>query len=77
MGDQLQLNLTGADARPLVNEALWLLLNCEPEGGYIGAFSGGKDSIVLHEIARRSGVRVEWHYHNTTIDPPGGFAVYA
>jgi phosphoadenosine phosphosulfate reductase len=37
---------------------------------YYGGFSGGKDSVVLHEIARRAAVAVEWHYHVTTIDPP-------
>lgn len=54
----------------LVKEAIWIIQNCEPEGGYVGAFSGGKDSIALHEIARMAGTDVEWHYHNTTIDPP-------
>ena len=37
---------------------------------YFGAFSGGKDSVVIKELARRAGVPVEWHYHVTTIDPP-------
>ena len=37
---------------------------------YWGAFSGGKDSVALKEVARLSGVPVEWHYNNTTIDPP-------
>jgi phosphoadenosine phosphosulfate reductase len=37
---------------------------------YWGAFSGGKDSVVIKELARLAGVAVEWHYSMTTIDPP-------
>lgn len=40
---------------------------CSP---YWGCFSGGKDSIVIKELARLAGVPVEWHYNVTTIDPP-------
>jgi phosphoadenosine phosphosulfate reductase len=42
----------------------------EPPTGYYGCFSGGKDSIVIKELARIAGVRVTWHYNVTTIDPP-------
>jgi phosphoadenosine phosphosulfate reductase len=34
-------------------------------------FSGGKDSIVLKELARKSGLDFTYSYQNTTIDPPG------
>jgi phosphoadenosine phosphosulfate reductase len=34
-------------------------------------FSGGKDSIVLKELARKSGLAFTYSYQNTTIDPPG------
>lgn len=34
-------------------------------------FSGGKDSIVLKELARKSGLDFSYSYQNTTIDPPG------
>ncbi|MDY0167435.1 MAG: phosphoadenosine phosphosulfate reductase family protein [Thermoguttaceae bacterium] len=37
---------------------------------YWGCFSGGKDSVVIKELARLAGVAVEWHYNVTTIDPP-------
>ena len=40
-----------------------------PEGYYL-AFSGGKDSIVLHDLARRSGVKFDAHYSITSVDPP-------
>ena len=38
--------------------------------GYWVAFSGGKDSIVLLDLVRRSGVKHETHYNITTVDPP-------
>jgi phosphoadenosine phosphosulfate reductase len=42
----------------------------EPPEGYWVAFSGGKDSIVLLDLVRRSGVAHETHHNLTTIDPP-------
>lgn len=42
----------------------------QPEEGYYLAFSGGKDSIVLMDLARRSGVAFDAHHHLTGIDPP-------
>ena len=42
----------------------------EPKEGYWLAFSGGKDSVVLYDLAVRSGVKFEAHYNLTTIDPP-------
>lgn len=43
-----------------------------PQDGtvYLGAFSGGKDSVAIYELAKMAEVEVEWHYHFTTIDPP-------
>ena len=45
-------------------------LKLDPAHGYWGAFSGGKDSVVVKELARLAGVRAAWHYNVTTIDPP-------
>ena len=42
---------------------------CE-DAGYWLAFSGGKDSIVLHRLAEMAGVKFDAHYGLTTIDPP-------
>jgi len=39
------------------------------DGAY-GAFSGGKDSCVIKQLAIDAGVEVDWHYNNVTIDPP-------
>ena len=42
----------------------------EPAEGYYGAFSGGKDSQVLYHVAKMAEVRVDWHFHVTTVDTP-------
>lgn len=42
----------------------------EPPEGFYLAFSGGKDSIVIKELAIMSGVLFDAHYNVTTIDPP-------
>jgi len=41
-----------------------------PDEGYYLAFSGGKDSQVLYELTKWSGVRFDAHYNVTGIDPP-------
>ncbi len=42
----------------------------EPPEGYYLAFSGGKDSQVILDLAERSGVRFDAHMNLTTVDPP-------
>lgn len=37
---------------------------------YYGCFSGGKDSVAIKALATIAEVRIDWHYHITTIDPP-------
>jgi phosphoadenosine phosphosulfate reductase len=53
-----------------VQRAINLIRQNEPEAGYYGAFSGGKDSCVIKALATMAGVRVEWRYNNVTIDAP-------
>ena len=40
-----------------------------PDGYYL-AFSGGKDSIVIKDLAERAGVAHTCHLNLTTVDPP-------
>jgi phosphoadenosine phosphosulfate reductase len=40
------------------------------ETPYYLAFSGGKDSVVIFDLAKKSGVPFEPHFHFTTVDPP-------
>jgi len=56
----------------LTEQAIDCLRFHAPKDGspYYGCFSGGKDSCVIKEIGRLSGVPIEWHYNVTTIDPP-------
>jgi phosphoadenosine phosphosulfate reductase len=53
-----------------IERAVALLREHEPPEGYYLAFSGGKDSCVIKELARLAGVKFESWYNNTTIDPP-------
>lgn len=43
----------------------------DPRKENIGAFSGGKDSVVLKHLMNRTGIPFAYKYSNTTIDPPG------
>jgi phosphoadenosine phosphosulfate reductase len=44
-------------------------LNLNPDGYYV-AFSGGKDSQVIYELCKMSGVKFNAHFSMTTVDPP-------
>jgi phosphoadenosine phosphosulfate reductase len=48
------------------------ILGMQPRDGslYYLAFSGGKDSIVIYELMKKSGLNFEPHFHFTTVDPP-------
>lgn len=46
-----------------------MALRMHPEGYYL-AFSGGKDSQVIYQLAKMAGVKFTAHYHVTTVDPP-------
>lgn len=51
------------------------LLQSIPQDGPIElSYSGGKDSDVILELAKMSGIPFEAIYKNTTIDPPGTIA---
>lgn len=54
----------------LVNTAIKTIQTFAPISQYYGAFSGGKDSIVIKELARLAGIPIVWHYNVTTVDPP-------
>lgn len=66
-----QLAFPGHTLDDQIRRSIDTLKAYEPKNKpYWGCFSGGKDSVVIKEIARLSGVNVEWHYNVTTIDPP-------
>jgi len=53
-----------------VESAIAFLQEHEPPEGYYLAFSGGKDSVVIYDIAVKSGVKFDAHYCVSPIDPP-------
>jgi len=71
MTEQMKLDRCGVTLDELERAAVLCLQTFAPtDAPYYGCFSGGKDSVVIKELARRSGVAVDWHYNVTTIDPP-------
>lgn len=62
-----QLNFQG---QTKADVAMELMQKNEPPGGYFLAFSGGKDSTVLYDLAVKSGVKFDAYYSATQIDPP-------
>jgi len=53
-----------------VQVAIERLRRFEPDDGYYLAYSGGKDSTVILELARMAGVQFDAHHNLTTVDPP-------
>ncbi len=58
------------DGLTLVDKSIMRLKEFEPPDGYYLAFSGGKDSVVLYDLAIKSGVKFDAHYAVDGIDPP-------
>ena len=65
MGMQLDLNNQTKE-----EEAISFLKDNEPEEGYFLGFSGGKDSIVMENLAKLSGVKYKLYHSLTGIDAP-------
>ena len=53
-----------------IEDAIAFLKEHEPPEGYYVAFSGGKDSVVMLDLVRRSGVKHDVHMNLTSVDPP-------
>ena len=56
--------------RNKVEEAIGRLRSFVPPEGYFLAFSGGKDSQCVYELAKMAGVKFDAHYSVTSVDPP-------
>lgn len=66
-----EFDFEGFDLNAKIEKAICIIReNAPKDRPYYLAFSGGKDSIVLKELAIRSGVDFKAHYNVTTIDPP-------
>jgi len=53
-----------------IDESIEIMRTLEPPDGYYLAFSGGKDSVVLYDLAIKAGVNFDAHYNITTADSP-------
>jgi phosphoadenosine phosphosulfate reductase len=62
-----QVNL---DEKRFEEVAIQRIQEYEPPVGYWLAFSGGKDSMVIYDLAVRAGVKFDAHFSRTTVDPP-------
>jgi phosphoadenosine phosphosulfate reductase len=60
----------GFEFEDKVEQALTVLKMHQVKEGYYLAFSGGKDSVVIYELAKMAGVEFDAHYNFTTVDPP-------
>ena len=58
------------DAISFIKRAERLALKMQPDHGFWLSFSGGKDSVVILELAKMAGVKFTAYYSVTTIDPP-------
>lgn len=63
-----------AELEKKVNRAIRLIISAVGEEQVEVSYSGGKDSDVILELAKMSGVKYRAIYKNTTIDPPGTIA---
>ena len=63
----MQITLEG---KTLDQIALERIREYEPPEGYYLGFSGGKDSVIIYDLAMRSGVKFDAHYNVSPIDPP-------
>lgn len=66
---ELQLDLITLENH-WVEDALNLIRDNQPEEGYWGCFSGGKDSVVIKRLTEMCGAKIVWHYSVTNLDPP-------
>ena len=53
------------------DQTISFLRSMEREETLSLGFSGGKDSVVILDLAERAGIKYNAIYANTTVDPPG------
>jgi len=53
-----------------IQNAIKIIQKYEPPEGYHVAFSGGKDSVVIYDLVKKSAVKHQAYFCLTTVDPP-------
>ena len=53
-----------------VNKAIEIIQKYKPPEGYHVAFSGGKDSVVVYDLVKKTRVKHKAYFCVTTVDPP-------
>jgi len=61
---------TNFDGLNKIEIAIQRLKEYEPPEGYYLGFSGGKDSVVIYDLATKAKVQFDAHYMVSPIDPP-------
>lgn len=59
------------DLKEKIKTSIKLLQDLETNKEFSLGFSGGKDSIVILDLTKKSGVKFKPMHSNTTVDPPG------
>lgn len=72
--DEVRINMDKELLQDKINRAIRLITTAVGDGEVEICYSGGKDSDVILELAKMSGVKYRAIYKNTTIDPPGTIA---
>jgi phosphoadenosine phosphosulfate reductase len=68
-GEGMLIDNTLFGVRDKVQIAIDRIKQFEPPEGYYVAFSGGKDSLVVKDLVKKSGVKAEFHF-NRSMEPP-------
>jgi phosphoadenosine phosphosulfate reductase len=61
---------TNLENKSFIEVAISQIQEHEPPDGYWLAFSGGKDSVVIYDLAERAGVKFDPHFAKTSVDTP-------
>lgn len=65
----MDLNKKIEDSIRIIRKMEKMAFKYSPDGFHV-AFSGGKDSQVIYELAKMAGVKFKAYFYKTSVDPP-------